>query len=74
MKNNDTGDKDLTCHPDYEAEYKRLREEFQKLEADRDYLAKKLKAMDRELLWHRGFRIAVETIFGKLNISQKLGR
>jgi hypothetical protein len=58
-------EKDLTCRPDYEAEYNRLKEEFQKLKSDRDYLAEELKVMDREARWHHGFRAAVEIIFGK---------
>jgi hypothetical protein len=56
---------DLACKPDYEAEYHRLQEEFQKLKADRDYLAEELKVADREARWHHGFRSAVEIIFGK---------
>jgi predicted nuclease with TOPRIM domain len=60
-------EKDLTCTLNYEAEYNRLNEEFKKLKADRDYLQEELKATDRELIWHRGFRTAVENIFGKQN-------
>jgi hypothetical protein len=56
---------ELHCGLNYEAEYNRLKEEFQKLKADRDYLAEELKVMDREAGWHHGFRAAVEIIFGK---------
>ena len=58
-------EKDLTCSINYEAEYNRLVQEFEKLKADRDYLAEELKVMDREARWHHGFRTAVEIIFGK---------
>jgi hypothetical protein len=58
-------DKDMACDLNYEAEYHRLREEFAKLKADRDYLAEELKVADREARWHHGFRSAVELIFGK---------
>ena len=54
-----------TCSLDYEAEYNRLSKEFEKLKADRDYLAEELKVADREARWHHGFRAAVEIIFGK---------
>lgn len=60
-------DNDMTCGPNYEAEYYRLKEEFEKMKADRDYLAEELKASDRELRWHHGFRTAVEIIFRKPN-------
>lgn len=56
---------ELTCGLNYEAEYNRLKEEFEKMQADRDYLAEELKVMDREARWHHGFRAAVEIIFGK---------
>jgi hypothetical protein len=56
-----------TCGLDYEAEYNRLKEEFEKMRADRDYLQEELKACDRELHWHNGFKCAVELIFRKQN-------
>jgi hypothetical protein len=65
VKNNDTSDRDLTCSLNYEAEYHRLMEEFQKLKADRDYLYEELKVMDRDARWNHGFRAAVEIIFGR---------
>jgi hypothetical protein len=67
VKNNDTSDKDLTCSLNYEAEYNRLMKEFEKLKADRDYLAEELKVADREARWNHGFRAAVELIFRKRN-------
>lgn len=60
-------EKDITCSLNYEAEYNRLLKEFEKLKADRDYLAEELNVADREARWNHGFRAAVETIFGKLN-------
>ena len=63
-------EKDITCSLNYEAEYNRLLKEFEKLRADRDYLAEELKVADREARWHQGFRSAVELIFGKRNISE----
>lgn len=60
-------EKDIACSLNYEAEYNRLTKEFEKLKADRDYLAEELKVMDREARWHHGFRAAVELIFGKTN-------
>lgn len=60
-------EKDITCNLNYEAEYNRLLKEFEKLKADRDYLAEELKVADREARWHHGFRTAVEIIFGKSN-------
>jgi hypothetical protein len=58
---------ELTCGLDYEAEYNRLKEEFEKMRADRDYLQEELKACDREQHWHNGFKYAVELIFRKQN-------
>jgi hypothetical protein len=63
-------EKDLTCDLDYKAEYYRLKEEFEKMKADRDYLQEELKVYDREARWHHGFRSAVELIFGKQNICE----
>ena len=60
-------EKELTCAMNYEAEYNRLMNEFEKLKADRDYLQEELKVSDREMRWHHGFRAAVELIFGKHN-------
>ena len=51
----------------YETEYNRLIKEFEKLKADRDYLAEELKVADREARWHHGFRAAVEIIFGNVH-------
>jgi hypothetical protein len=56
-----------TCSLNYEAEYNRLSKDFEKLKAERDYLTEELKAVDREMRWHYGFRSAVEIIFGKQN-------
>jgi hypothetical protein len=67
MKEIPIKEKDLTCHPDYEAEYNRLMKEFEKLKADRDYLQEELKVSDREMRWHHGFRSADELIVGKRN-------
>lgn len=54
-----------TCSLNYEEEYTRLSKDFEKLKAERDYLAEGLKVADREMHWHQGFRSAVEIIFGK---------
>lgn len=54
----------MACDLNYEAEYSRLKEEFAKLKADRDYLAEELKVADREARWNQGFIAAVEIIFG----------
>ena len=53
------------CSLNYEAEYYNLSKDFEKLKAERDSLAEELKAADREMHWHSGFRSAVEIIFGK---------
>jgi hypothetical protein len=51
----------------YEAEYYRLKEEFENMRADRDHLQEELKVCDRERHWLNGFKSAVEIIFGKRN-------
>lgn len=70
MKETPIKGEELKCSLDYEAEYHRLMEEFEKLRADRNYLQEELKAADRDMRWHHGFRTAVEIIFGKRNICE----
>lgn len=62
---------ELTCGLDYEAEYNRLKEEFEKMRADRNYLDEELKACDRERILLKGFKSAIELVFaGKRNIYE----
>ncbi len=49
----------------YEDEYNRLREEFEKMKAENCYLNEELKQSQKELSWLYGFKAAVGVIFGK---------
>ena len=52
-----------TCSLNYEAEYNRVRDELEKAKFENCRLHSELQQIKTDMIWHRGFRSAVELIF-----------
>ena len=60
----DKMEENRTASLNYEGEYYRIKEEFEKLREENFYLHEEVKLREEEMRWHYGFKSACELIFG----------